>query len=245
MGGYRQVNAFSSGFGRDHGHFQSVLRRQGRRCMFNGEFARNPYWVSRYAPQMRYGVAPVPPPAAIPDAPARPGSAATSSAFPSESRHPQEAWDFMVWMQSTEAQVMFAHDMNNVPNRRAALQSPRAAHRAAVPHTLRALSRPGRQPAPASSRHCPSRTSTWTRSSTAIDQVLSATKRPQQALAEVRVRVQKELDHQPEVMLLFGVGDWGPSVPGTPDAGSNRLKIESRALRNWRPPKANRRAQPF
>jgi ABC-type glycerol-3-phosphate transport system substrate-binding protein len=44
--------------------------------------------------------------------------------IPRESRHPREAWDFFVWMQSEEAQVLFAETMHGIPNIRRVLKNP-------------------------------------------------------------------------------------------------------------------------
>jgi ABC-type glycerol-3-phosphate transport system substrate-binding protein len=193
MGGNAEVNAFKSGFGRDMGASNPFFT--GKVAMqFCGEWT--PYWVARFAPQMRYGVAPVPPPAARPENAGITWIGGNVFCIPAESRHPQEAWDFMVWMQSTEAQVMFAHDMYNVPNARAALKSP--VLRTGQPFRARyALyldmaddPRAGYFPVtPVASLY-------MNQLSTATDQVLFGDKTSQQALTEVRLRVQKELDHQ-------------------------------------------------
>jgi len=45
--------------------------------------------------------------------------------IPRESRHPRAAWDFFVWMQSEEAQLLFAETMHGLPNIRRMLQHPR------------------------------------------------------------------------------------------------------------------------
>jgi multiple sugar transport system substrate-binding protein len=193
MGGNADVNAFKSGFGRDMGTSNPFF--VGKVAMqFAGEWT--PYWVSRFAPQMRYGVAPVPPPASHPENAGMTWIGGNVFCIPAESRHPKEAWDFMVWMQSPEAQVMFAHDMYNVPNTRAAIKSP--VLRTGQPFRTRyALyldmaddPRAGYFPVtPVASLY-------MNELSTASDQVLFGDKTPQQALTEVCVRVQKELEHQ-------------------------------------------------
>ncbi len=193
MGGNEEVNAFKSGFGRDMGTSNPFF--VGKVAMeVGGEWI--PYWTSRFAPQMRYGVAPIPPPAAHPENAGITWIGGNVFCIPTESRHPKEAWDFMVWMQSTEAQVMFAHDMYNVPNARSAIKSP--VLRTGQPFRTRYAiyldmaddPRAGYFPVtPVASLY-------MNELSTATDQVLFGDKTPGQALTAVRVRVQKELDHQ-------------------------------------------------
>ena len=193
MGGNEAVNAFKSGFARDMGASGPFF--VGKVAMqFSGEWT--PYWIARFAPQMRYGVAPVPPPAAHPENRGITWIGGNVFCIPNESRHPKEAWDFMVWMQSTEAQVMFAHDMYNVPNTRAAIQSP--VLRTGQPFRTRyalfldmaADPRAGYFPVtPVASLY-------MNQLSTATDTVLFGDKTPQRVLAEVRERVQRELEHQ-------------------------------------------------
>ena len=44
--------------------------------------------------------------------------------IPRGGKHSREAWDLLVWMQSDEAQLLFAGAMNNVPNTIRALRAP-------------------------------------------------------------------------------------------------------------------------
>ena len=192
-GGINAVNEFASGFGRDQGTSNPFYVGKVA-MMFNGEW--NPYWVARYAPQLSYDVAPAPPPAARPDRARTTWLGGNVFCIPVESKHPKEAWDFMVWMQCREAQVMFAHDMNNVPNMRTVLHDPQLRtgppfrKRYAVFLDLADSPNAGYFPAlPVASRYI-------NEMSTAIDRVLFGEKMPAQALAEVRARVQKELDQQ-------------------------------------------------
>jgi multiple sugar transport system substrate-binding protein len=69
-------------------------------------------------------VAPIPYDAARPD---RKGTTLISVnllAIPTEAKHPKEAWEFLKWLQRPEVQTEFALALNNVPNIRAALSSP-------------------------------------------------------------------------------------------------------------------------
>ena len=192
-GGIQAVNEFASGFGSDQGGNNPFFVGKVA-MMFNGEW--NPYWVARYAPQLQYDVAPAPPPAARPDRARSTWLGGNVFCIPVESKHPKEAWDFMVWMQSPEAQEMFAHDMNNVPNIRSVLHDPRL--RASPPFRrkyavfLDLADSPNAGYFPALSV-----TSRYINlMSVATDKVLFGEVTPAQALAEVRERVQRELDQQ-------------------------------------------------
>lgn len=191
LGGIAQVNAFASGFGADQGANNPFFA--GKVAMtLNGEW--NPYWISRYAPKLDYGVAPMPPPSAYPERARSTWIGGNVFCIPKESKHPEEAWKFMVWMQSYEAQVMFARAMNNVPNQCSALaarelrsgapfrrmyarfldlaDSPRAGYFPAMDVAGLYVNQLG----------------------TATDRVLFGEATPAAALRDVRIRVQRELD---------------------------------------------------
>lgn len=193
MGGIEQVSAFASGFGRDQGASNPFYVGKVA-MMFNGEW--NPYWLSRYAPQMQYGVAPVPPPAAHPERNNCTWLGGNIFCIPEASRHPKEAWEFLVWAQSLEAQVLFCYAMNNVPNQRAALNDPKLRtgppfrQKAKVFYELADSPNAGYFPA------LPVTNLYTNQLSTAIDRVMYGERTPAQALAEVRERVQHEMDRQ-------------------------------------------------
>jgi multiple sugar transport system substrate-binding protein len=193
MGGIQQVNAFAAGFGQSQSANNPFYVGKVA-MMFEGEW--NPYWVTRYAPQLPYNVAPVPPPASRPDRVRTTWFGGNVICIPVESRHPKEAWDFMVWMQTQEAQVMFAHDMNNVPNQREALYAPRL--RTGPPFRkkyavyLDLADSPNGDYFPA----LPVTNLYINQLGNAVDRVLYGDKTPAQALADVRKRVQKELEQQ-------------------------------------------------
>ncbi|MDE2206555.1 MAG: ABC transporter substrate-binding protein [Armatimonadetes bacterium] len=120
-GGAESVDAFATGFGSDQGGSNPFFTGKVA-MMINGEW--NPYWISRYAPSLDYGVAPIPPPAADPQRLGTTWVGGNVFCIPKESRHPLAAWRFLVWTQSREAQVMFARRMNNVPNILSVLSDP-------------------------------------------------------------------------------------------------------------------------
>lgn len=122
MGGGDKVQAFTAGFGNEQGTNNPFFLGKVA-MMVNGQW--NPYWFQKYAPKVPYGVAPVPYPQDRPDL-ARPTWIGQNMfCIPRESKHPRESWDFFVWMQSEEAQILFADTMHGMPNIRRVLQNPR------------------------------------------------------------------------------------------------------------------------
>ncbi len=122
MGGLRKVNAFAAGFGQAQGGNNPFF--QGKiAMMINGQW--NPYWAQEYAPNLDYGVAPLPTPTANGSPTLRTWFGGNLFVIPKGSRHPDEAWKLLAWMQTDEAQFLFADTMHGVPNRRSALPDPR------------------------------------------------------------------------------------------------------------------------
>jgi ABC-type glycerol-3-phosphate transport system substrate-binding protein len=97
-------------------------------------------------------------------------------------------------MQCDEAQILFANAMNNVPNRMSALKSPQlregAPYRAIYSKFLDLAESPNGGFFPA----LPVANLYHTEILNALDYTLAGDKKPRQALADVRVRVQAELD---------------------------------------------------
>jgi len=194
MGGYQQVNGFAAGFGQAQGTNNPFFVGQVA-MMINGEW--NPYWCSRYAPDLRYGVAPLPPLRAGDPSPPATWLGGNMICIPKGAKHPKEAWDVLVWMQSDEAQLMFADAMNNVPNQRRLLGAKRLREGAdyrrkfSVFLDIADSPRGGHFPAlPISGLYS-------NEMMTARDLVLAGVKTPEQAYEDVRVRVQRELDRYP------------------------------------------------
>jgi multiple sugar transport system substrate-binding protein len=191
QGGIEAVSAFSSGFGRDQGASNPFYVDKVA-MMLNGEW--NPYWVSRYAPFLQYGVAPVPPPAAHPERANSTWLGGNVFCIPTDHRRPEAAWEFLAWTQTLEAQILFAYAMNNVPNQRAALTAPKL--RAGPPFRkkyaifLDLADSPNAGYFPA----LPVTNLYMNQLNTAIERVLYGDRTPEQALREVRERVQTELD---------------------------------------------------
>ena len=193
QGGIEKIRAFTSGFGQEQG-ISNPFYTGKVAMMVNGEW--NPYWLSRYAPQVEYGVAPLPPPADFPENAGMTWIGGNIFCIPTECRHKKEVWEFLAWTQSREAQVLFAHAMNNVPNQKSVLHAPEL--RQGAPFRKRYgvfldMAEQGKSgyfpPLSVSNLYANQLTN-------AIDGVLFGQKNPEQALREVRERVQAEMDRQ-------------------------------------------------
>ncbi|MGQ9902518.1 MAG: hypothetical protein ACUVR1_09995 [Fimbriimonadales bacterium] len=67
-------------------------------------------------PMCPIGIAPIPYPASKPHLRQPTWIGQNMFCIPRESRYPREAWDFFVWIQSEEAQLLFAETMHGLPN---------------------------------------------------------------------------------------------------------------------------------
>lgn len=193
QGGIEKIRAFTSGFGQEQG-ISNPFYVGKVAMMVNGEW--NPYWLSRYAPQVEYGVAPFPAPAAHPENHGMTWIGGNVFCIAAETKRKQEAWEFLVWTQSPEAQVLFARAMNNVPNQKSVLHAP--ALREGAPFRKRYsvyldLAETGKSayfpPLPVSNLYA-------SQLGNAIDEIMFGTKPVAQALREVRERVQREMERQ-------------------------------------------------
>ncbi len=190
MGGWRQVNAFAAGFGQAQGGNNPFFMGKTA-MMINGEWT--PYWAHRYAPGLDYGVAPMPAPANRPERARTTWFGGNMFCIPKGSKHPKEAWELLVWMQTDEAQILFAEAMNNVPNRISALGSKKlrrgGPYKAQFAKFLDLADSPNGGAFPA----VPVANLYANEITNALDLVLDGQKSSQFALRDVRERVQKEL----------------------------------------------------
>jgi multiple sugar transport system substrate-binding protein len=193
QGGMEKVRAFASGFGQLQGASNPFY--VGKVAMIiNGEW--NPYWLSRYAPHVEYGVAPIPPPAAHPENRGMTWIGGNVFCIPAETKHKDAVWEFLTWTQSREAQILFARAMNNVPNQKAVLHAPELREGAPFRKKYSVfldLAEQGKSayfpPLPVSNLY-------MNQMNNAIDEILLGMKPTAQALREVRERVQQEMERQ-------------------------------------------------
>jgi multiple sugar transport system substrate-binding protein len=191
LGGYRKVNAFAAGFGQAQSANNPFFVGKVA-MMFNGEW--NPYWCARYAPRLDYGVAPLPPPKNRPDRARSTWLGGNMICIPKGGKHPKEAWDLLVWMQTDEAQKLFAGKMNNVPNIRRALKAPELRTGADYKRKFGVFLDLADSPNGGHFPALPVAGLYNSELSTAMDLALNGEKPPARALADARVRVQRELD---------------------------------------------------
>jgi multiple sugar transport system substrate-binding protein len=191
MGGGQKVNAFAAGFGQPQGANNPFFMGKIA-MMINGEW--NPYWKTKYAPNLDFGVAPFPAPASRPDRQRSIWFGGNVFCIPKGSKHAKEAWELLAWFQTDEAQILFAGAMNNVPNRKSSLHSPvlrtGAPYKAQYSKFLDLAETPNGANFPT----IPAANLYYTQMYDMLDTVLAGQKTPEQALRDVRVKVQKELD---------------------------------------------------
>lgn len=194
MGGGKRVLAFTAGFGNEQGTNNPFFLGKIA-MMINGQW--NPYWFQKYAPHVPYDVAPIPYPARQPHLKRPTWIGQNMFCIPRESKHPREAWEFFVWMQSEEAQVLFAETMHGIPNIRRVLKNPRLrAVRTAGELWKRGYAKfldlvdsPNARFFPTT----PVATLYLHELATAQDFIISGNKTPEQALRDVQQRVSAEM----------------------------------------------------
>jgi multiple sugar transport system substrate-binding protein len=191
MGGYQAVNSYKAGFGQAQGSNNPFFVGKVA-MMMNGEW--NPYWIHRYAPGLEYGVAPIPPPADRPSLARPTWLGGNMFCIPKGSPHAKEAWELLVWMQTDEAQILLAAANNNVPNQRSSLQSPALRDGADYKVKFRTFLDLADSPNAGNFPALPVANLYNAEMVTARDLVLNGEKKPERALRDVRVRVQRELD---------------------------------------------------
>ena len=121
QGGGLRIDAFQQGFGEfDSPNHQFFVGKVA--MMVAGEWW--PGYVTRYSPSTDYGVVALPYPSKHPEMRNATFLGGNFAAIPTESKHPEAAWELIKWMQSERAQVSFSKVMHNLPNVRSALLAP-------------------------------------------------------------------------------------------------------------------------
>ncbi len=119
--GSENLDRFASGLGK----YMSA-----QNPFFIGKYAMTmdgewlPTFIKQYAPNLNYGIAPIPYDDAHPEL-AGAGSANTSVLYiPKGAKHPDEAWEFLHWLVAKEQLVKFDSAIGNLPTRLSALDDP-------------------------------------------------------------------------------------------------------------------------
>lgn len=121
QGGGLRIDSFQQGFGQfDSPNHQFFVGKVA--MMVAGEWW--PGYVTRYSPTTDYGVVALPYPSKYPGRKGSTFLGGNFAAIPSESKHPQAAWEFIKWMQTRRAQVEFSKVMHGLPNVRCAIFAP-------------------------------------------------------------------------------------------------------------------------
>ncbi len=121
QGGNEAVAAFSAGFAEDMGSNNPFYRGQAA-MEFSGQWNAN--WVYKYTPGEEIGVAPLPYPAALPEARGTAWLGGNLFCLPREGKNNDRAWEFLRWTQSKAGQIQFAETIHGVPNQKAILTEP-------------------------------------------------------------------------------------------------------------------------
>lgn len=114
--------------------------------------------------------------------------------IPKGAKHVKEARDFLIWTQTNEAQVLFSSTMHGVPNQRSALKAPQLRtgkpYRAMFARYMDLAESPNGKHFPT----LPVANLYHTQLVDAWDFVLEGRKTSEQALRDVRIRVQRDLE---------------------------------------------------
>jgi len=113
QGGPEKVAAFQAGFGNfdspQHHFFHGLVAMEAY-----GEWW--PGYVKRYGPHVRYRIGRLPYPDQYPQLKDLTFFGCGALGIPTGSKHPEEAWEFMEWMQTKKGQEIFAAGMQGCPN---------------------------------------------------------------------------------------------------------------------------------
>ncbi|GAA2756265.1 ABC transporter substrate-binding protein [Actinopolymorpha rutila] len=119
--GIKEIERFVSGFG-DYQSPQNPFYQGKLAMVVDGEW--QPSFIKDFAPDLDWGVVPVPYPDGKPEL-AKTNLVAPGTFFiPSNSQHPDEAWEFMKYLVSKEAMLSFTQALSNLPARKSLLKDP-------------------------------------------------------------------------------------------------------------------------
>lgn len=122
--GAKAVTDFKSGFG-DYASSENGFYTGKVAMMMDGEWQPGPNFIPKFKPELNYGVAPIPVPAAKSDTYGRSIVGGTIVVVPANTKNKQAAAKLLAWMESPQivADVMF--QMANLPSSKKAAQDPR------------------------------------------------------------------------------------------------------------------------
>jgi len=191
QGGNEAVAGFSSGLANEMGSYNPFYLGQAA-MVFTGQWYT--WWTEKYAPKTDYGVAPLPYPSGRPELQDTAWLGGNLFCIPRESKTVEDAWDYLRWTQTALGQRTFCNEMHGVPNQRASLTDPAlrtgALWKEKFGRFMDFSAGPGARhfpPMPVANLYL-------TELTAAFDAVRYGRREPEAALAECRIRVQKDLD---------------------------------------------------
>ena len=191
QGGSVRVDSFAAGFGEyssaNHQFFVGKVA-----MMFSGQWW--PSYVEKFAPHVDYGVAALPYPAKHPELAGTTYLGGNYFCIPKGSRHPKEAWEFLRWAQTWHAQELFSSVMHGVPNMLAVLDSPKLTSGSREKRAFGVVCRIAGNPKARWFPCTPVNNLYLTELAAAAQLAARHKKTPEEALRDVRLRVQQELD---------------------------------------------------
>ena len=198
QGGAHRIDAFKQGFGEynsaNHQFFVGKVA-----MMISGQ-----WWSSycrKYRPGMDFGVAPLPYPDQYPGLLGTTYLGGNFACIPTESKHPRQAWDFLRWMQTYPAQLLFAQKMRGVPNYRPVLSDPSLTQGDRWSRAFGVVCQIANHPNARFFPALPVNLLYMNELDNAAQYGARGRKTPYQALADVEQRVQQELEKYPEYRI--------------------------------------------
>jgi multiple sugar transport system substrate-binding protein len=187
MGGASEVQSYAAGFGQAQSGNHPFLNGQTA-MMVSGEWM--PHWIERWAPHLDYGITDLP--RADPGAPPTCYIGGNPVCIPRASRHPAAAWTFVSWLQSRGAQLAFAGEVFNLPNRRDMLDEPSLTRGSRANRGYAVLLHLAASPGARAFPNLPISNFYQTELTNAFDFVSHGDKTPEQALRDLQSRLDRE-----------------------------------------------------
>lgn len=193
LGGAGKVSAFESGYGQTQGESNPFFTGKAA-MMISGEWI--PGWIPKYAPHLqgRYGLAPIPSAASRPDLKIPTVVSGNACIIPEGSRHKDQAWEFLRWLQRSVVQARFAEAINNVPNVKACQRIPALVSGSEARKNFGKFCRIAASPDAFVFPNTPVSNIYQTELNDARDFVIYGRKSPEKALADVQEKIMRELE---------------------------------------------------
>lgn len=181
--GVKQINKFASGFG-DYQSPQNPFYQGKLAMVIDGEW--QPAFIKNFAPDLEWGVVPVPYPDGHPELASTNLVGPGTFFIPSNSQHPDEAWEFLKYLVSPDAMRSFTVALSNLPSRTSLLHDKAYAD---IPNFDVFLGLLASKNATSMGSN-PDYTQYAADLTTAADQITRLAKTPQQAYAAVATKAQ-------------------------------------------------------